>query len=119
MSHANARTTFQARLLIVERHAAGWPQAHIAKAMRISRKCVKGCLDRHAVEGEAGCTTGPRGRGRAPTRTSPAVEARIVELRNGSRRGPDWIAAELGVSACTVSRVIARNGRPRLAQLDP
>ena len=38
MSHRNARTTFQGRLLIVQRHRAGWPQAHIAKAMGISRK---------------------------------------------------------------------------------
>ena len=44
MSHRNARTTFQGRLLIVQRHRAGWPQAHIAKAMGISRKCVANWL---------------------------------------------------------------------------
>ncbi|TWD78984.1 transposase IS481 family protein [Kribbella amoyensis] len=33
MSHRNARTTFHGRLLIVQRHRAGWAQAHIAKAM--------------------------------------------------------------------------------------
>ena len=41
MSHRNARTTFQGRLLIVQRHRDGWPQAHIAKAMGISRGAVK------------------------------------------------------------------------------
>ena len=41
MSHRNARTTVQGRLLIVQRDRAGWPQAQIAKAMGISRKCVK------------------------------------------------------------------------------
>jgi hypothetical protein len=29
-----------ARRLIVERHRAGWPKAHIAAALAISRKCV-------------------------------------------------------------------------------
>jgi hypothetical protein len=41
VSHANARTTPIGRLLIVERAAAGWPLAHIAAAMGISRKCVR------------------------------------------------------------------------------
>ena len=54
MSHGNARTPFHGRLLIVQRHQAGWPQAHIAAAMGISRKCVKTWLDRYAAEGEAG-----------------------------------------------------------------
>ncbi|MCU1605126.1 MAG: Integrase, catalytic region, partial [Modestobacter sp.] len=32
--------------------------------------------------------------------------------------GPDWIGAELGVPARTVSRVLARRGAPRLCALD-
>ncbi len=119
MSHANARTTFQARLLIVERRAAGWPQAHIAKAMGISRKCVKTWLDRYASEGEAGLrdrSSRPRS---TPRRTSAAVEARVLQLRRSERRGADWIGAELGVPARTVSRVLARHGMPGLAELDP
>ena len=51
MSHRNARTTFQGRLLIVQRHQAGWPQAHIAKAMGVSRKCVKKWIDRLRCRG--------------------------------------------------------------------
>lgn len=54
MSHGGARTTFHGRLLIVERHRAGWPQSHIAAAMGLSRKCVKTWLDRFAVQGVAG-----------------------------------------------------------------
>lgn len=42
MSHRNARTTFQGRLLIVRRYQQGWKQAHIAAAMGISRKCIRG-----------------------------------------------------------------------------
>ena len=119
MTHRNARTTFQGRLLIVQRHDAGWPQAHIAKAMGISRKCVKKWLDRHAAEGEAGLherSSRPRS---CPHRTSPEVEQRVVELRRRERRGPDWIGAELGVPARTVSRVLARHHVPRLCALDP
>ena len=59
VSHRNARTTFQGRLLIVERHRAGWAQAHIAKAMGISepprglrtsrRGSPRACPDRRAT----------------------------------------------------------------------
>jgi hypothetical protein len=52
-------------------------------------------------------------------RTSLKVEQAIVELRQPERRGPDWIGAELGVAARTVSRVLARHGVPRLCVLDP
>ena len=117
MSHRNARTTFHGRLLIVQRHRAGWPQAHIAKAMGISRKCVKKWIDRFAAEGEAGLhrpvlAPAPHAR-RGP---APRSRHRIVELRRRERRGPDWLGAELGVPARTVSRILGRHGVPRLAR---
>jgi transposase InsO family protein len=119
VSHGNARTTFQGRLLIIQRHRAGWPQAHIAKAMGISRKCVKKWLDRFAAEGEAGLrdrSSRPRS---CPHRTPDSVEAAIVELRRRERRGRDWISAELGIAPRTVSRVLARHQVPHLCVLDP
>ncbi len=119
MSHGSARTTFHGRLLIVQRHRAGWPQAHIAAAMGVSRKCVKTWLDRFAADGEAGLSDRSSRPHRMPARTSPEVEARIVALRQHERRGPDWIGDELGVPARTVSRVPARHQVPRLAMLDP
>jgi transposase InsO family protein len=118
VSHRNARTTFQGRLLIVQRHRSGWPQAHIAKAMGISRKCVKTWLDRYAAEGEAGLHDRSSRPHSCPSRTPAEVEARIVATRRQERRGPDWIGAELGVPARTVSRVLARHGLPHLCQLD-
>ena len=57
MSHRNARLTVHGRMLIVQRHRAGWKQAHIAAAMGVSRKCVKTWIDRHEAEGEAGLQT--------------------------------------------------------------
>jgi transposase len=38
----------------VQLYRAGWKQAHIAKAMGISCKCVKKWLDRFETEGEVG-----------------------------------------------------------------
>jgi len=119
VSHRNARTTFQGRLLIVQRHRDGWAQAHIAKAMGISRRCVAKWLARFRAGGEAGLTDRSSRPRTCPRRTSSSIERRIVALRRAERRGPDWLAAELGVAARTVSRVIARHGLPRLCELDP
>jgi transposase InsO family protein len=119
VSHGNARTLFHGRLLIVQRHQAGWPQAHIAKAMGISRKCVKTWLDRYATEGEAGLRDRSSRPHHTPRRTSAEVESRVVELRRRERRGPAWISAELGVPARTVSRILVRHAMPPLAALDP
>lgn len=119
VSHASARTTFHGRLLMVRRHQAGWPKAHIAAAMGVSRKCVKTWLDRFASQGEPGLHDRSSRPHRTPTRTPAQLEQRIVELRRRERRGPDWIGAELGVPARTVSRVLLRHGVARLASLDP
>ncbi len=119
MSHANARLTVHGRLLIVQRHRAGWPKAHIAAAMGVSRKCVRVWIERYDTEGEAGLQDRSSRPHSTPTRTPARVEARIIELRRRQRRGPQWIGAELGVPARTVSRVLSRHGLPRLAVLDP
>jgi transposase InsO family protein len=107
------------RKLIVDRHAAGWKQAHIAAAMGISRKCVGTWIARHAAEGAAGLADRSSRPQTSPTRTAGEVEDRIIELRTRERRGPAWLGAELGVPARTVSRVLTRRGVPRLAALDP
>ena len=119
MSHGSARTTFHGRLLIVRRHQAGWPQAHIAAAMGISRKCVRTWLMRFDAEGEAGLRDRSSRPHRSPRRTPAAVESVVVELRRRERRGQDWIGPELGVPARTVSRILRRHQLPYLAELDP
>lgn len=119
MSHGNARTTSYGRLLIVQRHQAGWPQAHIAKAMGVSRKCVKTWVDRYQAEGEAGLADRSSRPHAMPTKTSPEVEARVVELRRAERHGQDRLAAELGLSPRTVSRILRRHQVPYLHQCDP
>jgi transposase InsO family protein len=119
VSHANARLTVHGRRLIVQRHQAGWPKAHIAAAMGVSRKCVALWVDRFATEGETGLLDRSSRPRRMPTKTSAEVERQIIEVRRRERRGPDWIGAELGVAPRTVSRVLARHALPRLAVLDP
>jgi transposase InsO family protein len=119
VSHGNARTTFHGRLLIVERRRAGWPQAHIAAAMGISRKCVKTWIDRYAAQGEVGLHDRSSRPHSMPNRTNAELEERIVELRRRERRGPEWIGDELGVPARTVSRVLRRHRVPYLRDCDP
>src|SRR5215212_10205386 len=99
VSHGNARTPVHGCKLIVERHAAGWRQAHIAAAMGISRKCVRTWVARYAAEGEAGLFDRSSRPHTSPTRTAVEVEDRIVATRARERRGPAWIGAELGVPA--------------------
>jgi transposase InsO family protein len=119
VSHGNARTTVHGRKLIVARYRAGWAQAHVAAAMGISRKCVRTWIARYEAEGEAGLVDRSSRPHTSPTRTATEVEDRIVELRDRERKGPDWLGAELGVPARTVSRVLVRRGQPRLCELDP
>jgi transposase InsO family protein len=119
VSHGNARLTVHGRLLIVRRYQAGWPKAHIAAAMGVSRKCVRTWIERFTAEGEAGLRDRSSRPHRSPTRTPIELERRIVQLRQRERRGPEWIGAELGVPARTVSRVLSRQAVPKLAVLDP
>lgn len=90
MSHGSARLTVHGRLLIVQRHQAGWPQSHIAAAMGASRKCVRTWLDRYAADGETGLVTRSSRPHTMPTRTSPEVEQKALtaraEYRDGRRR---------------------------------
>jgi transposase InsO family protein len=105
--------------LIVERARSGWKQAHIAAAMGVSRRCVKRWLDRYRDEGEPGLRDRSSRPHRIANRTPDTVVATVVMLRENERLGRDELAARTGVPARTVSRIIARAGLPRLADLDP
>jgi transposase InsO family protein len=119
VSHGSARTTLHGRLLIVQRHQAGWPQSHIAKAMGVSRKCVKTWLDRFAAEGAAGLQDRSSRPHRTPSRTSAQVEAQVVAARLAQRTGQDRLGSELGVPARTVARILRRHRLPYLRHCDP
>jgi transposase len=119
VSHGSARTLFHGRLLIVQRHQAGWPQAHIARAMGLSRKCVKTWIDRYAAEGEAGLADRSSRPHSTPTKTSPEIEQQVLELRQAARRGQDWLGAELDLAPRTVARILRRHQVPYLRHCDP
>ena len=119
VSHRNARLTVHGRLLIVQRHLAGWKQAHIAAAMGVSRKCVKTWLDRYQAEGEAGLQTRSSRPHTTPTKTAPEIEQKVLTARAQHRAGPDVLAPRVGVPARTVSRILRRHGVPYLRQCDP
>ena len=119
MSHRSARLTVHGRLLVVQRHQQGWKQAHIASAMGVSRKCVKTWIDRYSAEGENGLADRSSKPHTMPTRTSPDVEAAVLQARREHRRGQDWLGPELGLAPRTVARILRRHSVPYLRECDP
>ncbi|GAA4081787.1 hypothetical protein GCM10023066_12180 [Nocardioides kongjuensis] len=119
VSHGSARLTVHGRRLIVQRHQAGWKQAHIAAAMGVSRKCVKTWIDRYAAEGEDGLATRSSRPHSLPTKTSNEVEQKVLAARAELREGPDVLGPKVGVPARTVSRILRRYRVPYLRECDP
>lgn len=119
VSHGSARLTVHGRRLIVERHQAGWKQAHIASAMGVSRKCVSTWIGRYAGEGDAGLMTKSSRPHTLPTKTSHAIEQKVLAARSEHREGPDALASKVGVPARTISRILRRHGVPYLRDCDP
>ena len=119
VSHRNARLTVHGRMLIVQRHRAGWKQAHIAAAMGVSRKCVRTWLDRYAAEGDAGLATRSSRPHTTPTRTSHEVEQKVLAARAEHRDGQDVLGPRVGVAPRTVARILRRHGVPYLRECDP
>lgn len=119
MSHRNARLTFHGRRLIVERVGSGQPVAHVAKAMGVSRQCAHRWIRRFDREGEQGLFDRSSRPHNSPSQTTPELEEKVLAARRLHRRGPDWLAVEIGVAARTVTRILRRNGVPRLCECDP
>ena len=119
MAHANARTSLFARRLIVERVAAGWPAAHVAEQLGVSRATVHKWLRRFAEAGEAGLADRSSRPMRMPARTSNRVEQQVLAARRRRKRGAVVLAAELGLNPSTVGRILARHDVAHLAAIDP
>jgi len=110
--HRNARLTPQGRLLLCQRIEGGWPVAHAAAAMGISRTYV--WWRRYREEGPAGLEDRSSRPKRCPTRTKASIERRVVTLRQKRGLGPARIAGICGLQASTVHRVLVRHGLNRL-----
>ena len=120
MSHANARLNFRGRCLLVQRvRGDGRPVAHVAKELGVSRQCAHRWVRRFDEEGWDGLHDRSSRPHSHPTRTPAGVEQRVLLERDTERRGPDWIAAEVGVPARTVTRILRRHDRPLLRECDP
>ena len=119
MSHANARTNLFARRLIVERVAAGWPPAHVAEQLGISRSTVYKWLRRYDEGGDAALADRSSRPIRMPHRTRGRVEKKVLAARRRRKRGAVVLAAELGLNPSTVGRILARHEVPHLSAIDP
>ncbi len=116
--HGNARLTPQGRLLLCQRIEAGWPVAHAAASMGISRDRAYVWWRRYQSEGVSGLEDRPSRPHRCPTRTKPSTERRIIELRRRRGLGPARIAGVVRMHPSTVHRVLVRHGLHRLDRLD-
>jgi transposase InsO family protein len=119
VSHANARTNLFARRLIVERVAAGWPPAHVAEQLGVSRSTVYKWLRRYDEGGDAALADRSSRPIRMPQRTSTRVEQKVLAARRRRKRGAVVLAAELRLNPSTVGRILARHQVPHLSAIDP
>lgn len=118
MAHARARLTVFGRQLLITRVEAGWPAAHVAEQLGISRATAYKWIRRHRAEGPTGLadrTSRPR---RSPRRLDSSAEAEILAARLAWRYGPDRLGPLLGRPPSTVHRVLARHGVSRLRDAD-
>ncbi len=116
--HRNAPLTPEGRLRLCERIEGGWPVAHAAASMGISRDRAYVWWRRYQEEGVAGLEDRSCRRQRCPRQTKASVERRIVTLRQSRGLGPARIAGIVGMHASTVHRVLERHQMSRLSDLD-
>jgi transposase-like protein len=118
VSQVRPRLTPYSRLLLVQR-AQQRPVAHVAAELGVSRQTASRWVRRYRAEGEAGLLDRSSRPRHQPHRTPPAVEAQVLALRAAARRGPVWLAAQLGACPSTIGRILARHQVPLLRDLDP
>lgn len=118
-SHKNARLTFARRMeMIRQMTQGGLTPGAAAAAQGVSAPTARKWLGRFLAQGAAGLIE----RSSRPQRSPKAIGAHtalaMVELRR-RRLTQARIAASLGVSKSTVSRVLTRAGLSRLRDLEP
>ncbi|HXQ18206.1 MAG TPA: IS481 family transposase, partial [Acidimicrobiales bacterium] len=118
MGHPRPKLSVFSRQLLVARVASGWPAAHVAEQLGISRATAYKWVRRFRAEGEAGLLDRSSRPHRSPRRLSDAAEAEIVAARAAWRYGPDRLGPLLGRPPSTVHRVLARRGLSRLRDTD-
>lgn len=118
--HANARLTFHGRRLLVLRvRQQGRPIAHVARELGISRQCGSKWVHRYDAQGWAGLLERSSRPHHQPRHTSDELEAAVLQARLDDPAGPEVLAGRTGVPARTITRILRRHDRPRLADCDP
>jgi transposase InsO family protein len=118
-THKNARLTFARRLeLVRDMTEAGMIPVAAGLVHGVSAPTARKWLGRFLVYGEAGLVDRSSRPALSPRAIAPAKALAIVELRK-RRLTQARIAASLGVSESTVSRVLGRAGLSRLKDLEP
>ena len=118
-THKNARLTYARRIEMVQditERGMSVPEA--AAAQRVTAPTARKWLGRYLASGIEGLKDKSSKPARSPGSIEPATALAIVELRR-RRLLQARIAASLGVSVSTVSRVLARAGMSKLSDLDP
>ena len=118
MGHPRPRLSVFSRQLLVARVNAGWPAAHVAEQLGISRATAYKWVRRYRAEGVDGLLDRSSRPHRSPRRTAEALEAEILAARATWRYGPDRLGPMLGLPPSTVHRVLHRRGFSRLRDAD-
>ena len=116
--HKNARLTPLGRERLVKSVVSGQTPEAAARAAGVCPRTVRKWVARYRSEGLAGLTDRSSRPHRLYSPTPAAMVARIEVLRRQRWTGKQ-IAAEVGVSPATVSRVLRRLGLNRIAALEP
>jgi transposase InsO family protein len=116
--HKNARLTPLGRERLVKSVVSGQTPEAAARAAGVCPRTVRKWVARYRSEGLAGLTDRSSRPHRLYRPTPAAMVARIEVLRR-QRWTAKQIAAEVGVSPATVSRVLRRLGLNRIAALEP
>ncbi len=116
--HRPRLNVFGRQLLVRRITEEGWPVAHAAEAVGVSRATAYKWLRRYRAEGEAGLLDRSCRPHRSPRRLSPEAEQRIIRTRVRRRYGPHRLAPLLGHPRSTIGKVLARHGFGRLADAD-
>ena len=118
-THKNARLTFARRVeMIQDITIRGMSVSAAAEAHGVTPPTARKWLGRYLALGEAGLVDASSRPDNSPRAIEPGKALAIVELRH-RRLTQARIAAALSVSKSTVSRVLARAGLSRLADLQP
>jgi len=118
-SHKNARLTAPGRAKLVRRVLdQGQSAGEVAAALGVCAKTVRKWVARFEAEGAAGLSDRSSRPHRLYRPTPDEVVGQITVLRRKRWTG-QHIAAELGVSPATVSRVLRRLRLSRMRDLEP